>query len=225
MRAVYFVFALILTSTSWAKEPGTVFTEKEQLHQHVCQIAAADSDSPWHIKNLYDCKKAELFVPYQLWTGSAWDGDKRAACTHPADIKTSLEKPSDDYLSGEIVISGPESWEHPKTGDQLQVWKRSLSQYKGYKYYYCHSRGIGTIFRSKKPDDIYLLGLCHAPGGDGWVIGMRRTCIKTTLEIDEIELDSNNQLISLSVKYWFRDKLRYRYRYEPGRGTTQIFSY
>ncbi|MGH1487292.1 MAG: hypothetical protein ACRBCI_13850 [Cellvibrionaceae bacterium] len=197
----------------------------ERLHQHACAIKPYVHDNPWHIANLYDCTTRELYVPYQLWSGAEWNGDKQGPCMHAVDHRSVLSQPSDQYSSGEIIRKGPISWHDKHTGETLKVWERIRPSINSRKYYTCHPRGIGIIHNLSRPNEKYIRGLCRAPAGFGWKIGKRRVCIKTTVEIDELVLDKNNLLESLYVKYWFRDKLKYRYLYKPNQGTTEIFLY
>lgn len=71
---------------------GTQFTgaTAPQLHTLACKMPAS-SDSPWNIKNLYDCRTATLYIPAQLRTGASWDGTRasdggagKGACRFPA---------------------------------------------------------------------------------------------------------------------------------------------
>jgi hypothetical protein len=105
------------------------------------------------------------------------------------------------------------------------VWERRLGTYNSLKYYACHKRGIGIVHNLNKPHVNYIRGLCRAPAGFGWKIGQRRTCIKTTVEIINVTLDENGDLDSLTTDYWFRDKLSYRYTYQPNKGVVWIKDY
>jgi hypothetical protein len=197
----------------------------EELHQQACTDQTSKVADPWHITYLYDCLKRELFVPYQLWSGAQWHGDKQAACMHAVNQRTSLTRLGDGFESGEIVVKGPIVWNDSHNGEALQVWERSLNTYNSLKYYTCHKRGIGIVHNLNKPHINYIRGLCRAPAGFGWKIGQRRTCIKTTVEIVNITLDDDKRLESLTADYWFRDKLSYRYTYKPNQGVVWIKDY
>ena len=51
------------------------------IYKAAC-VEPATNTSPWSINNLYDCENRSLFIPYQLWTGADWDGNKDAPCRH-----------------------------------------------------------------------------------------------------------------------------------------------
>ena len=55
----------------------------KRLHKVACSINPYSNKDPWHISNLYNCANKELFIPYQLWTGAVWNGDKNANCMQP----------------------------------------------------------------------------------------------------------------------------------------------
>jgi hypothetical protein len=196
-----------------------------KLHQTACSISPYISDDPWHIANLYNCANKQLFIPYQLWTGSKWNGDKNATCMHKANTRSPLENSKEGYFGGEVIINGPIKWKDDLTGEVKNVWQRTRSNTKSNKYYICHNRGIGGIHNLNKPWVKWIRGLCNIPAGYGWQIGKKRTCIKTTLEIIDIQLDEKNHLKNITVKFWFRDKLLYRYVYERNFGTKSIFNY
>ena len=41
------------------------------------------SSNPWHITNLYSKEDDSFFIPYHLWSGSSWDGNKNTEnCMH-----------------------------------------------------------------------------------------------------------------------------------------------
>ena len=224
----YCLLSLVGLTNTLANKPTPALSAKaaaHTLHDQACAIEPYVADNPWHIANLYNCATRELFIPYQLWTGANWNGDKDAPCMHPIDNTNILERPTNDYARGEVVIKGPIEWHNPFNDTTIQVWERYRPHRNASKYYACHKRGIGAIHNPKKPNEQYVEGLCQAPAGHGWMIGKRRTCIKVTLEIMHVTLDANMHLSSLKVKYWWRDKLRYAQTYVPNKGIKNIFVY
>jgi len=177
---------------------------------------------------LYNCSSKELFIPYQLWTGASWDGDKNADCIHSVNTESILSKPinaTGRYSKGKVIIKGITKWTHPESGEELEVFERHRPHRNAVSYYECHKRGIGKVHNLRKPKGRWVRGLCHIPAGEGWVIGQQRTCIKTTLEIVNVSLDNDMRLKDVTVKYWYRDKLKYRYTYEREKGTVEVLSY
>ena len=220
----YLSLLLISSNVSYAT-PEEVQKRAQLLHDKACAIEPYVADDPWHIANLYNCSTRQLFIPYQLWTGAQWNGDKDAPCMHEINNRNVLERPSDSYARGEVIIKGPIEWLNPFSGKTLSVWERQRPHRNASKYYVCHERGIGSIHNLRKPKEQFVEGLCQAPGGHGWMVGKRRTCIKVTLEIIDLTLDDNHHLSSLKVKYWWRDKLRYAHTYIPNEGIKSIYIY
>jgi len=227
IRVFVYVIYLCSVNTVLANTPPTSLAalSADELHEQACSSQAPAVDSPWHISHIYDCLTKELFVPYQLWSGAEWNGDKQASCMHEVNQSTPLTRLGDDSQSGDTIIRGPILWEDPRTGEKLKVWERRLDNYNSLKYYACHKRGIGIVHNLNKPHINYIRGLCRAPAGFGWKIGQRRTCIKTTVEIINVTLDENGDLDSLTTDYWFRDKLSYRYTYKPNKGVVSVKRY
>lgn len=221
----FIVFMLIFCPFFSAADDTVELSFAEKLHYQACSIKPYVSDDPWHIANLYDCVNKELYIPYQLWSGAEWGGDKYSACMHEVNRKSVLSQPAEDYASGEVIVNGPIEWTDPHTGELLQVWERIRPNINSHKYYACHSRGIGVVHNPLKLNSRYVRGLCRAPAGFGWKVGVKRTCIKTTVEIVEVVIDQNNHLENIVVDYWFRDKLKYRYIYKPRQGETNILLY
>lgn len=146
---------LVLTAATGAAgtvSKGTQFTgaTAQQLHILACKTPAT-SDSPWNIKNLYDCRTSTLYVPAQLRTGAAWDG--------------------------------------------------------------------------KKAGDIAATASCKFPTGNGWALSVRRACTDTAVEITSLRLNSRNELESLEFHAWRGETPESRYRYAPGKGMTELYSY
>ena len=111
----------------------------------------------------------------------------RLVCT-PLISRNILSQSANHFSSGEVIIRGPLPWQDKDNGEQFMIWERIRPSRNSHKYYACHPRGIGVIHNIRKPNAHYIKGLCHAPAGFGWKVGKRRTCIKTTLEIDSVSL-------------------------------------
>jgi len=85
-KAAVLLILATATGVAGTVSKGTQFTgaTARQLHALACKTPAS-SDSPWNIKNLYDCRTATLYIPAQLRTGDAWDGTKGSDA--PADAR------------------------------------------------------------------------------------------------------------------------------------------
>lgn len=184
----------------------------EQLHAAGC-AALPDDASPWHIAALYDCDSASLFIPWQLWSGASWTGDKTAPCMHTA--KTHFLVDGDDPTT----IRGPIPWKHPKLGKTLQTWHRTKDDGRKTQIFTCHEKGIGRVYDSRKPR-VYAPGRCKFPAGPGWQLHKKRSCRDTSLEVYKVELNASNELQGLHFRYWFGNTLDHAYRYAPGRSMT-----
>lgn len=186
-----------------------------RLHAIACS-EHKQSGSKWNIHELYDCTTRELFIPYQLWTGVSWDGDKGAPCMHLGDSRFSVNGKS------ATTITGPRIWRNPVTGKPESYWSREKVNGSKTQYFTCHERGIGRVYDSRG-ERHFRPGRCKFPAGYGWELGTRRYCRHTSIEIVVISLDEANNLESLSFKWWYRDKLDYIYRYRPNQGMTDAW--
>ncbi len=184
--------------------------EKIAVAQAACEYPAK-SNSPWNIKNLYDCENRSLFIPYQLWTGADWDGTKDAPCMHPAS--------SHFFVNGRsgTTIEGPKTWENPSSGEVHIIWERVKTNGSKTQRFACHDKGIGRVFDSRGPR-YYSIGRCKFPAGYGWKMSERRHCRDTSIEITSVSLDDNNNLRSLTFKWWYGSTLDHIYRYKPNTG-------
>jgi hypothetical protein len=180
------------------------------IHSIACS-EPRKSDNKWNIQELYSCDARELFIPYQLWTGASWSGDKDASCMHPSD--------SLFYVNGvsATTISGPERWQNPLSGETESYWSRKKVNGSKTQFFTCHKLGIGRVYDSRGPRH-YRSGRCKFPAGYGWKIGNRRHCRDTSIEIIAITLDGENNLESLTFKWWYGITLDHIYRYAPNKG-------
>ena len=169
------------------------------------------SHAPWRLSSLYDCDSRTLFIPYQLWTGAEWDGDKRAACMHESNSRFRVNGVS------ETTIIGPIEWHNPASGSTESVWSREKANGSKTQYFTCHELGIGRVYDSRGPW-IFRSGRCKFPAGYGWQIGQRRSCLDTSIEITSIVLDEEHRLESLTFKWWYDHTLDHIYRYAPNVG-------
>ncbi|MDC9727298.1 MAG: hypothetical protein PSN35_05640 [Candidatus Thioglobus sp.] len=191
---------------------------KTELHKISCKEKQQDKSS-WNIVNLYNCETKTMFIPYQLWSGQAWNGDKNASCMHKAN--TSF------YVNGKsgTTIKGPKQWINPKTEKELEVWHRDKMNGSKQQYFSCNAKGIGRVYDSRNGGRYYKHGRCKFPAGFGWEIGKQRKCKETAIEIIKIELNSDNDLSAIGFEWWYKSRKRdkyihdHTYRYEVGYGS------
>lgn len=106
-------------------------TGVNNLHDAVCKTQLVNSGSLWFIGSLYDCRERELFIPYQLWSGAEWTGDKFAPCVHQAGTEFLVNGTDLTF------ISGPLEYHDRESGKKTKVWSRKKDnrdkeQYKNY---------------------------------------------------------------------------------------------
>ncbi len=186
------------------------------LHSIACSGNQPNDASPWHISNLYNCESGELFIPYQLWTGAEWHGNKSNICMHNADTRFYV-----NGISGTRIM-GPREWKNPATGDLETIWAREKINGSKQQYFTCHAKGVGRVYDSRGPR-YYVTGRCKFPAGHGWTVGEKRRCTSTQIEITKIDLGSNRGLLGLEFKWWYQRRNGdyvhdHTYRYEPNRG-------
>ncbi|MFT5117324.1 MAG: hypothetical protein ACI9NY_000853 [Kiritimatiellia bacterium] len=175
-----------------------------QFHQQVCALPdATKSASPWHIRHLYDCDQGNLFLPYQLWSGAPWNGDKDANCMHEADITNYRNR----------RFQGPIEWKNISTGKIETTWRESRDS-GVVRLFKCHSKGIGRHYDNRKPNYVYWDYRCAFPAGYGWELGKKRHCLKTTIEITHIRLDADDNLDSITYDWWINDKYNHQFTYQ-----------
>lgn len=204
-----FLFIFILLSGCVT---GNVITKEKSanLYDSVCKKGIGGA-SPWNLKQLFDCNTQSYFIPYQIWTGGEWNGDKNAACMHKADLYFTVNNNST------TTIKGPHDWVNPNTGEHVQVWERSKTNGSKTQRFACHAKGIGRVYDSRGPR-YYDVGRCKFPAGYGWKIGERRSCRGTSIEITSITVDENNNLENLTFKWWSGSYLDHIYVYAPNQG-------
>lgn len=203
----------------------SIVEDAETLHSLACS-QPVENDSAWNISHLYDCEDRTIFVPYQLWTGAQWDGNKDAPCMHPADSVFFV-----NGVSGK-TIKGPTEWFNPSTGNTETIWERNNLDGKKTQYFVCHERGIGRVYDRRRqeegnsrPND----GRCKFPGGYGWPVFERGFCTISAIEIIRIALNHDHELSGLEFKWWYQSSsggyvLDHIYRYVPNVGSTHAWA-
>lgn len=214
---VILFFPICLAVQLLAKQHQITLDYKNDIYAIACSDKANKGESPWHISQLYNCEKKELFIPYQLWTGAKWDGNKNSSCMHEANTSFYVNRTSG------TTIKGPEKWKNPETEKVETVWKREKMNGSKQQYFTCNEKGIGRVYDSRRGGRYYDSGRCKFPAGYGWEVGKQRRCRNTAIEISKIELDSKNNLSAIEFKWWYENRNGdyihdHTYRYEPNIG-------
>lgn len=222
---IWAIAFLFLLATPAEATHAAAVKDMEALHELACS-SPQSGKGPWNVSNLYDCESRKLFIPYQLWTGSKWDGNKDAPCMHPANIVFDVYVSSANKWRTR-TIKGPKEWQ----GEQ--VWVRETADGSKTQYFECHPKGIGRLWEVRKGrEKTYRRnGRCKFPAGYGWEIGKRRKCVDTALQVYRVEFDRDHNLSALEFTYWFRItrrrgeyssepryRLNFKYRYVPHKG-------
>ncbi len=104
---------LALGSTGCVTAGQESVSQKPMTLNNAACVYPAKSNSPWNIKNLYDCENRSLFIPYQLWTGADWDGTKDASCMHSANSHFYVNGDSSTTIQGAQEMGEPVEWRGP----------------------------------------------------------------------------------------------------------------
>lgn len=211
----YFIFGMALCALLISSCVMNTSQRNERLN-YLHTIACGNDSrgaSAWHISRLYDCESRTLFIPYQLWTGAVWSGDKSTPCMHTANSRFNVN--GDSWTT----ITGPMQWIHPKLGTKYRVWSRDKVNGTKKQLFACHEKGIGRLYDSRR-DRHYGPGRCKFPAGPGWKLFEKRACIDTAIQITDLKLNDRNELLELEFKWWTGETLDHVYRYAPDYGMT-----
>ena len=224
MRLHFFLKFILLTLLI----PAPTFLFKLQLyanqlinnHAQICPNPAT-INTQWHINNLYDCKSRSLFIPYQLWSGAKFNGDKSTACMHIVD-RTFVVNDGEN-----VTITGPLKWSNPVSSNIETVWLRRTNNSTKVQRFVCHAKGIGRVYDSRRKR-YFRPGRCKFPAGFGWRINDPVICDDTKIELTQVNWTQNSELESIEFKWWFRRKsgkwhLDHIYRYAVNAGMTHAW--
>ncbi len=205
-----FACASDLRQSKQENQPQLLFSSTSELQRFACE-RIKDNDEPWGVNNLYNCNTGLLYIPYQLWTGVAWNGDKTARCMHPTFSSFSVNGDS------KTTITGPRQWINPKSDEVEQVWVRDKVSGSKTQYFTCHKKGIGRVYDSRR-SRFYTTGRCKFPAGEGWELSKRRYCETTSIQITQLAFDYDGNLLHMKFKWWSGETLDHVYRYVPNYG-------
>ena len=182
----------------------------------------------WSKQNVYDPETDTYYIPYHLWTGAYWDGNKNEnVILHSADTVFLVNGVS------ETRINGPETWRHPYLDKEFKVYRRTKSNRDKVQRFVFHENGIGRVYdhRPTRSYDWYYDGKeVKFPAGWGWKIGAPQTFSftiwaygkkqswTTTIEITAIEFDHESVMTALKYNYSVNGILDHKYVYRPRKG-------
>lgn len=211
MTKLPLLFCIITLFTGCTAISVTDMKTEGELQRLYNQATLKDYTSPWNIKNLYDPRNDSMFIPYQLWTGMNWDGDKNAPCMHSANSLFAVNGTS------ETTITGPHEWQG------MNVWFREKTDGSKQQYFVCNPKGIGRVYDSRYPGRRYSNTRCKFPAGYGWRIGTERDCTATSVKITKMIFDPDYNLTAIKFEWRTNGYHDHTYIYAVGYGMSEAW--
>ena len=221
-----FIFIFLGCSTS--------YTDNIKLNQVAnieCKKLTKINHSPWHINNLYDCKTKTWFIPYQLWSGAKYSGNKKESISHKVNGTKYVAYKNHNGYNRDIEISGTikklnEANNIVYDAYIKKFYKKGLNNYKT-QYFVANHMGIGRIYDTRY--GFYPIVGIKFPAGYGWELNKIREINsgerKRGIIITNITLNSSNELDRITYKWFRNDILNYSYTYKVGIGRYDAFKY
>ena len=171
--------------------------------------------SPWHINNLYDCNSKSFFIPYQLWSGAKFNGDKSTSKNHMVNNQT-LTPYGTKGRYQPLSIIGTTKWKNPSNNVEYKIYTRKRSRKGKIQYFTSYDMGIGRVYDNRS-DRYYTKERMKFPAGYGWKLHKKRTLGTTTIEITKMNFN-NNELVGIEFKWWTHGILDHIYTYKVNHG-------
>lgn len=236
MRALFlakivFTFLMIFNFSAVSISAEVIRVKNQADVENLAETVGKNPGSnPWHFSNLYDETTNSFFIPYHLWSGSKWDGDKTAKnCL--GEVKNTWKFLNARNKQVKSQVSGPISFTHPISGINFKTyeWKSK----RGSQHLICHEKGMARIYDFRF-DEAGLLDSpilngkeCKFPAGFGWQIAVPQDCNplapkQTTLI--ELIFDDGFNLSKIAYTYTEKEGFNavaaddyYEYEVEKGR--------
>jgi hypothetical protein len=187
-----------------------------------------EEKAAWSRDNLYDRATDSYYIPYELWTGEHWDGEKGLRL-HKANHKFSVSGGSP------TVITGPEKWSHPILKKEFDIYKRKKLNRDKVQLFIFKPEGIGRIFdrRTTRKARLYDGRSVKFPAGYNWKIGRKTTFpftywqggyekdAETAIIITDIKFSSDGVLESMEYKYYIHGRHDHTYVFKPNEGMAE----
>ena len=174
-----------------------------------------NSSSPWNINNLYDCKTKSFFIPYQLWSGAEFDGDKKKSINHQVNKKTLTPYGNKGKLQP-LSIIGTRKWISPEDNIEYNIYIRERSRKGKIQYFTANTMGIGRVY-DNRDERYYTEPRMKFPAGHGWRLHEQRSLGITDIEIIDMTFN-NNILVGITFKWWLNGNLDHIYHYKVNEG-------
>ena len=179
---------------------ATTYNNTTQLNtatQNVCNSKNTNS-SPWSIRNLYDCKTKSFFIPYQLWSGAKFYGNKGKLQA--------------------LSIIGTKKWTNPEDDIEYDIYIRDRSRKGKIQYFIANTMGIGRVY-DNRDERYYAEARMKFPAGYSWRLNEQRSLGVTDIKIIDMTFSDNN-LEGITFKWWVNGSLDHIYHYEVNQGVT-----
>ena len=155
--------------------------------------------SPWAAS--YDPAAKTRFIPVELWTGAAWDGNRELKLA-PANLTFGKR--------GEKRISGPMAWKRPD-GETVQVYERDNRGKKQLFALSSRGDGLGRVFDSRYARDCvdevkFPLGLWKEGETRVFDVSCNGGRLKRRIELTIEKLDFSYEGVAHSLQFhWVVD--------------------
>jgi hypothetical protein len=222
------IIAIAIFTTGCSQSQNQVQLNK--ITSNICKTNIKSS-SPWHISNLYDCKDKSFFIPYQLWSGAKYDGNKANSKNHQANMQTQTPFQRRGKIRyTPLSITGTTKWYSDEFDKEFNIYTRLRGSKT--QYFVANDMGIGRVYDSRYNGGRYYSGTnIKFPAGYGWKLNTPRGTTyemtknmglrtrTTTIEIIDMIFTSSNELESISFKWYPRGNyLDHIYTYIVGLG-------
>ena len=189
-------------------------TNLNTMTKKVCN-STNSNPSPWSIHNLYDCKLKSFFIPYQLWSGAKFDGNKKGSINHQVNKQTLTPYGNKSKLQP-LSIIGTKKWTNPEDGIEYNIYIRERSRKGKIQYFTANTMGIGRVY-DNRDERYYTEPRIKFPAGYGWQLHEQRSLGVTDIEIINMTFYKNN-LEGITFKWWVNGSLDHIYHYEVNKG-------
>ncbi len=210
----------LVTGTFAVLISGCSTTSYQNIHElnkitHVKNncVQPDKNKSPWYIGNLYDCKNKSFFIPYQLWSGTSYDGNKTTSIKHLVDISTQFSYREDKPFKTRAVSIKSMPWLNNKLIYKRKEYKKTYTKEEVFIF---KSHGISRIYDNKgiqyglqTKDRLFIKKHIKFPAGYGWKINELKTFIgfvnnikrTTGIEIKSMEFNDEKELESITFNW------------------------
>jgi hypothetical protein len=224
------VSSLILMYSGCATSYSNISELKKVTHIKNKCVQPDDTKSAWYIGNLYDCKTNSFFIPYQLWSGAKYDGNKANSKKHQVDNISYSTYNSSGKLRP-ILITGTTKFTNEETGEVNNIYKRVVEskRFRKVQYFIASDMGIGRVYDNRKGGRYFSGSGIKFPAGYGWSLNKKRKAYDTIngneriteIEINKMEFTKDKELKSITFKWWVNGRLDRMYEYTVNNGLSK----